>query len=270
MESESVSKRFHLWLFGRRGLDGIDVQLMEEFLNRPVFRMRGDRGSTSGSAYDVADGGHDVEISPGELLPAECQGVSDEYVSVFNEFREEVIVGVRPLNEREIEDGEALLQAHSSTAHIIRMLHHTERKNYENYVVTGIWHRLQADGRLRDANLTVRFETQKSVKIDVDGVERDAYIDMYFPAVNIAVECDEVFHKKQTKADRKRQAAIMKEMGIRPADFFRIDASLTIMELDRQIENVVRRVVEKAIVDPKLVRDDWLCAAKRTSGWRAT
>lgn len=266
-DDESVSDRFHVWLFSRRGLDGLDISQLDDFLSEPIFSTEHGGVVRGVNAYDVADEAEDGKIvAIPSKMPKEYQDVADVYVEIFNEFCDEVVKGDHPLKAEEVEKGRAMANCHSSTSRIMRMLRHTERKNYENYVVTGIWHRLQADDRLhKRGDTSVRFETQKAVQIVVDGVERQAYIDMYFPALNVAVECDEVFHKKQSDADRKRQTAIMRKLKIDPEDFLRVDASVSFAEMDRQIAHIVDRICEKALGNLKSVQDDWYCSVPSTA-----
>jgi len=260
-DDESVSDRFHVWLFGRRGLEGIDVSNLDDFLAEPIFCVKRGEGIRGVNAYDAAaeaEGGNVVSVWN---APDKYRNVMDAYVEIFNAFCDEVLKGTHPLTAGEVEKGKAMANCHSSTSRIMRMLRHTERKNYENYVVTGIWHRLQADDRLhKRGDTSVRFETQKAVQIVVDGVERQAYIDMYFPAINIGVECDEIFHKKQSDADQKRQSAIMRKLKIAHGDFMRVDASVSFAEMDREIARVVDWICRKALENLKSVQDDWYCS----------
>jgi hypothetical protein len=91
--------------------------------------------------------------------------------------------------------------------YLVRTLSRTKRKDYENYVVNAIWNRLNDD--------SLKIETQhyiynsKSRKKNKNGkIENRYFIDLYFPDLNIGIECNEAFHKKQTKADKRREAEI--------------------------------------------------------------
>lgn len=82
--------------------------------------------------------------------------------------------------------------------YLVRVLSRTKRKDYENYVVNAVWQRL--------AEPTLQPETQRYVRRD-NGY---ALIDLYFPAVNVGIECDEAYHlnKAQQLNDRLREKDI--------------------------------------------------------------
>ncbi len=82
--------------------------------------------------------------------------------------------------------------------YLAHVLSRTKRKDYENYVVNAVWQRL-ADPYLQP-------ETQRYVRRD-NGY---ALIDLYFPAVNVGVECDEAYHLGdwQRKSDKAREEEI--------------------------------------------------------------
>ena len=63
--------------------------------------------------------------------------------------------------------------------YITKQLRRTHNKKYENYVVTGIWHRLN--------DPTLKFVTQQYV-MRPDG---RALTDMYFPQLQVHIEVDE-------------------------------------------------------------------------------
>lgn len=82
--------------------------------------------------------------------------------------------------------------------YLVRVLSRTKRKDYENYVVNAVWQRL--------AEPTLQPETQRYVRRD-NGY---ALIDLYFPAVNVGIECDEAYHlnRAQQLNDRLREKDI--------------------------------------------------------------
>lgn len=82
--------------------------------------------------------------------------------------------------------------------YLIHVLSRTKRKDYENYVVNAVWQRL-ADPYLQP-------ETQRYVKRG-GGY---ALIDLYFPAVNVGIECDEAYHlgEWQKMRDKAREEEI--------------------------------------------------------------
>lgn len=82
--------------------------------------------------------------------------------------------------------------------YLAHVLSRTKRKDYENYVVNAVWQRL--------ADPFLKPETQRYVRRD-NGY---ALIDLYFPAVNVGVECDEGYHlsESQQKSDKTREEEI--------------------------------------------------------------
>lgn len=82
--------------------------------------------------------------------------------------------------------------------YLAHVLSRTKRKDYENYVVNAVWQRL--------ADPCLQPETQRYVRRD-NGY---ALIDLYFPAVNVGVECDEAYHLGdwQRKSDKAREEEI--------------------------------------------------------------
>lgn len=84
--------------------------------------------------------------------------------------------------------------------YLARTLSRTKRKDYENYVLGALWHRLEPAARE-----LLQPVTQQSVR---DAKGSQYYVDLFFPQLNIAVECDESFHLGQAEADERRQASI--------------------------------------------------------------
>lgn len=82
--------------------------------------------------------------------------------------------------------------------YLAHVLSRTKRKDYENYVVNAVWQRL-ADPYLQP-------ETQRYAR-RYDGY---ALIDLYFPAVDVGIECDEAYHlgEWQKKSDKAREEEI--------------------------------------------------------------
>ncbi|OOV29497.1 hypothetical protein BXU11_06330 [Flavobacterium sp. LM5] len=81
--------------------------------------------------------------------------------------------------------------------YVIKQLSKTNKKNYENYVVTRIWHGL--------SSLDVKFITQQYVRRP----EGYALTDMYFPQFDLHIEIDEPAHLNQEELDRNRELDII-------------------------------------------------------------
>lgn len=84
--------------------------------------------------------------------------------------------------------------------YLIRTFSRTKRKDYENYIINGIWHKLN--------RLDIKPVTQQYV-MRSDG--NRALIDLYFPQINYGVECDEGYHIANYENDKIRELT-MEEM----------------------------------------------------------
>ena len=117
---------------------------------------------------------------------------------------------------------------------VVRQLAKTNKKKYENYVVTGIVHRL--------ADPDVKFVTQQHVTRP--GGKR-ALTDLYFPQLELHIEVDEAHHKAQVDADAKREADIINATN---HVIERVDVTVSLPEIDARIDEVVdlvRRNIEE-------------------------
>ena len=81
--------------------------------------------------------------------------------------------------------------------YIARTLSRTKRKEYENYVVNAIWNRLNTT--------EVKPVSQQYIKHD----KGFHLIDLYFPQLNIGIECDEGHHKRNAERDKQRDMTIL-------------------------------------------------------------
>lgn len=85
-------------------------------------------------------------------------------------------------------------------------LMHASHKKYENYVLSKIYHNLV------NRDVVLKMVTQQTVFRE-DGTKHVAYLDAYFPALNIQIEVDEAHHKRTKQEDAKREEDIMKVLG---------------------------------------------------------
>ncbi len=111
---------------------------------------------------------------------------------------------------------------------IDRQLAKTNKKNYENYVITGIVHRL--------GDPQVKFVTQQHIKRP--GGKR-ALTDLYFPQLGLHVEVDEAHHKAQVQADAQREADIINATN---HAIERVDVTVSLTRIDERIGEVVALV----------------------------
>ena len=128
--------------------------------------------------------------------------------------------------------------------YLVRTLSRTRRKDYENYVVNAVWNRLD------DAD--VHPVTQQLVAV---GSNERRFIDLYFPQVNIGVECNEAFHQEIRQHDRERTIQIFDvlrqvqpDSGYRQLDIDIVDPATgnyrTLEEVDEAIQRAVETIQE--------------------------
>lgn len=116
--------------------------------------------------------------------------------------------------------------------YLVKTFSRTNKKDYENYILTGIWHMLN--------RLDIKPVTQQYVKL-IDGTY--ALIDLYFPQINLGVEFDEEYHKNNKEKDFKRELNLSQVLSkIVLNDEFkliRIDITKNIEEIEKQIDDSV-------------------------------
>jgi very-short-patch-repair endonuclease len=118
-------------------------------------------------------------------------------------------------------------------------LRHASYKKYENYVLSQLYWKLASKG------IVLKMVTQQTVfREDADA--HVAYLDAYFPALNIQVEVDEAQHKHSKQADEKREEDVMKVLGalklaVEP-DVLRVDVT---EDIDSQVDKCVAVIAER-------------------------
>lgn len=111
--------------------------------------------------------------------------------------------------------------------YISRQFSRAEKKRFEHYVVTRIWHLLN--------DLSIKFVTQQFVSRP----EGRALTDMFFPQLHIHIEIDEGHHKKQIELDKLREADIINATGHK---VMRVDVTKDIDEINNNIEEIVEYI----------------------------
>jgi len=136
------------------------------------------------------------------------------------------------------------------TIYLIKTLSRTKRKDYENYVINAVWQRL-GDVFIEPVSQQYVYNPIKSREIN--GKKYAHYfIDLYFPGLNIGIECDEAHHfnEENQKADAIREANIydaLHEIELNSEyENIRIDVTQPFDSIQNQIDNAVRRIKEKA------------------------
>jgi very-short-patch-repair endonuclease len=111
----------------------------------------------------------------------------------------------------------------------IKQISRTNKKNYENYVVCRILNRLN--------DISIKFITQQPVIFK--DIKRKALTDLYFPQIDLHIEIDEPYHKRQTEDDIKREADII---TITNHDIRRIDASQSLKLIHQNIDKILDEI----------------------------
>lgn len=117
--------------------------------------------------------------------------------------------------------------------YIIRQISKTNKKNYENYVVTRIWHGLN--------NTDIKFTTQQYVKRK----EGYALTDMFFPQLDLHVEVDEPHHLNFVDLDKNREIDIIEATN---HIVERIEITNDIKYIDSQCDNLVK-LIQNLIIE---------------------
>lgn len=120
--------------------------------------------------------------------------------------------------------------------YIIKQISKTNKKNFENYVITRIWHLLD--------RTDIKFVTQQFV----NRPNGYALTDMYFPQLDIHIEVDEPFHKKQQELDINREADIIQATN---HSIERIKISEDIEDINNQIVQIVRKIKKEILIQEK-------------------
>lgn len=117
--------------------------------------------------------------------------------------------------------------------YIIKQISKTNKKNFENYVVTRLWHGINSTD--------VKFTTQQFV----NRPNGHALTDMFFPQFNLHIEIDEPFHNKQKELDLDRESDIIEATN---HVIERIKITADINFINKQIDVVINRIKKLRIV----------------------
>ena len=113
---------------------------------------------------------------------------------------------------------------------ISRQFAKAEKKKFEHYVVTRIWHLLN--------NSDVKIVTQQFVSRPTGR----AMTDLYFPQIGVHIEVDEGFHKKQIDSDKVREADII---NATEHEIYRVDVTKSIEQIHFEIDKIIEIIKNK-------------------------
>ena len=122
--------------------------------------------------------------------------------------------------------------------YIVKTLSRTKRKDYENYVLNAIWNRL--------GNLNIKPVSQQFIQ---NKDKSHYFIDLYFPQLNIGIECDEAHHHKKKERDKLREVTIsdiLFQVGDKNQyQPLHVDVTKPWNEIETQINFCVKQIQEK-------------------------
>lgn len=140
----------------------------------------------------------------------------------------------------------------NKTEYLIETFKRTYGKNFENYIINAIWHKVD--------NMNLKPVTQQYVKRNSEKGVKYAKLDLYFPAINFAVEVNELYHNDsdQKKMDSLRSEDILSAIEMSENKIYKINCFLDgekkprdIDELNKDIDACVTKI-KKLTKDKKL------------------
>ena len=113
-----------------------------------------------------------------------------------------------------------------------------QKQSKENYIINAVYSRIN--------NKELKPVTQQCIKIG----KKYRKIDLFFPQLNIGIECDEAYHKKRKEKDAERTVEIKEKLGavvLNKKEYkqIRIDATLDYDKLFNRINQVANKIKKK-------------------------
>lgn len=116
--------------------------------------------------------------------------------------------------------------------YLIKTFSRTKRKDFENYILNSIWNKLN--------RLDIQPVTQQYVRT-VEG--KYHLIDLYFPILNVGIECDERYHIQNKENDSNRTLSISEVFDLVNVGtefiMHRVRAYEDIHSINQQIDEIV-------------------------------
>ena len=178
----------------------------------------------------------------GITVPATRQQIIENaYIALFNEY-------LKHRSEYKCDDKQTIrgkIAELHATNYLVKTLARSQHgKKYENYVVMGIWGRICAAYEQNVIKCLPRVATQQLVRRG--GSHKRGLIDLYFPEIKLAVECDEVQHQGNIVDDALREEDIISAGLIESRnDLYRVDATRSYVDMDEDIRSVVDEIVSR-------------------------
>ncbi|MBK7762895.1 MAG: hypothetical protein IPI46_05910 [Bacteroidetes bacterium] len=114
--------------------------------------------------------------------------------------------------------------------YLSRSFSRAEKKKFEHYVVTRIWHLLD--------DTSIKIVTQQFITRP----EGRALTDLYFPQLQLHIEIDEKHHRQQIEIDKIREADIINATG---HEIVRVDVTQELELLNKEIFEIVEKIKQK-------------------------
>ena len=113
-----------------------------------------------------------------------------------------------------------------------------QKQSKENYIINAVYSRIN--------NKELKPVTQQCIRIG----KKYRKIDLFFPQLNIGIECDEAYHKKRKDKDAKRTIEIKDKLNavvLNKKEYkqIRIDATLDYDKLFEKINQVANQIKKK-------------------------
>ena len=139
---------------------------------------------------------------------------------------------------------------------VIKQISRTNKKNYENYVVTRIIHLLD--------DLDIKFVTQQFFKRE-DG--SFGLSDLYFPQFNLSIEIDEGQHENSIKQDKVRDQDYLlatQDLLQHAREWMpkrvKVYGDISLKQIDKEVGNIVdyiKSLKQKTLKDGSFVKWDF-------------
>ena len=135
--------------------------------------------------------------------------------------------------------------------YVTKTLSRTNRKDYENFIINAVFNRV--------ANANLVQVSQQMVRVSND---KRYFIDLYFPALKIGIECDEGYHdyEEQKTRDAEREvtiAHILKHIDKADYESIRIKVNDTYENVEAQINGAVEKIKDKINEIGGLSSNEW-------------
>lgn len=135
--------------------------------------------------------------------------------------------------------------------YMAKTLSRTKRKDYENYVINSIWNGVKTPDLVPVSQQCIKGKDGKHY-----------FIDLYFPQLNIGIECDEQYHESIKFKDIERELNIfdvlnqVNDISTYKPLHVKVNESTSLKEVDQQISICINKIKEE-INRKETLGDGW-------------